>query len=103
MIRGLLNPDEILILSYGLGLYRITSAAKELQIDDSLKALGIFDLFKVKDGVYVAISNRGHIPNHIESAIQDTEEFQEDRKAVIEEGPQNMKDRFYELHMMTHA
>lgn len=104
MIKMMMEGEELLILSYGLGIYRITTNSETLDIKDPrLEELEVSMLHKTESGHFVAICRKGKIPSHLEAAMHDTEEFIQDQKSVISNGPEEMKDRFYHLYQMTHA
>lgn len=100
---SLMESEEILILSYGLGVYRFSSPKKLTLDNDSLKSFGITDLLGVDEGVYVGISNVGKYPSKLEQSLQETDEFLSDQKSVMNSKNQRMKDRFYELHKMVYG
>jgi len=100
-MKGWLEPGELLILSYGLGVYNIKSAS-EIESDDlRLEYLGIDDIIQTGEYTYVAISVKGHIPSRMEISIQETSEFREDEKFVLNNGSKKMRDRFFLLHNMS--
>lgn len=100
----MLAGAELLVLSYGLGVYRIVTNADNLDIKDPrLEELEVSMIHKTEEGHFVAISRKGKVPSHLEAAMHDTEEFIADQKSVISTGPEEMKDRFYHLYQMTHA
>lgn len=90
-------------MSYGLGIFRINTNL-DLKISDPLlQEMEIYNIFKTPAGNYVGISKKGQIPSHYELAIQSTPEFIADQKAVVKEGPDEIKERFFRLHLMTTA
>jgi hypothetical protein len=101
MIKGMMENGEILALSYGMGIYRITSIDNLTLESKSLSYLQISDLLKTGEDTYIGISRVGHIPSHIELSIQETEEFRQDEKYAISNGSEAIRNRFYELHRVS--
>jgi hypothetical protein len=98
---NLMESGEVLLLSYGMGLYRITSTSDIDTENEYFKHLGIYEIFKTGEGTWVGIAYIGHAPSKLELAIHQTEEFLEDQKQVMQRGPQSIKDRFYDLYKST--
>lgn len=100
-MKGWLEPGELLILSYGLGIYNIKCVG-DLDIDDTrLKYLEIDEILKVAEERYVAISKTGKMPSHMEIAIQETSDFRQDERFVVNNGSKKMRDRFFLLHTVS--
>ena len=100
-MKSLLEPHEVLILSYGLGLYRLSSLDDLNPESKCLEGLGISEVLRTSDTTYVAISGVGKLPSHMELAIHQTPEFKSDEQFVILHGSKAMKDRFFKLHELT--
>ena len=96
--KSMLEPCEVLLLSYGLGLYRITSL-DNLDVElEPLKSLGIKEIIKSGDVTYLALSLEGVEPSKYELSIQDTDEFISDERFIMSTNLKSFKDRFYQLH-----
>ena len=97
-MKTMLNDDELLILSYGMGVYRVNSLKPLTKDSPTCIMLGVIDILQVNEDRYIVISNRGHLPSHMELAIQETEDFKQDEAFAIKHGSDLIKERFYHLH-----
>ena len=93
-----MEPGEYLILSYGLGVYRITCVSDLNPEHELFKSLQITNFHKVEDH-YIGLSDIGLEPSLYEISMQETSEYKDDEIDIIKNGPQCFKDRFYQLHL----
>lgn len=98
MVKSMLENGEVLILSYGMGLYRILSLDDLSLENNALNTLKIVYLLKTGENSYIGMANEGHFPSLLERKIHQTDEFLEDQKFAMINGSQLIKDRFYELY-----
>lgn len=93
-MKSMMMSGEILLLSYGFGVFRITSIDDISLDNEALSGMGFVELSKIGDGVYVGLTDNGHIPSKMEMAIHQTEEFISDKEFVVKFGSDKLKNRF---------
>ena len=102
-MKGMLDVGEVLILSYGLGIYRLVSPTLLKKESETLAYMGFSELEHLGEGVHIGITNVVHLPSKLEIQTHDTDEFLKDRAMVMGLDNQKIKDRFYELHKIVYG